>query len=152
MSRDVHSCQIPPSGGHCLGCGYPRARAHPASVSEALDRVDALYVAGTALLVADDASIAPGWVRIDYRDGRVDTHQIAGIIEGLTDWQCYLRWSTNRAFVERGKPPPFELSPPQIERGRSWVCPICGAHAGQLMGTVDCARCGPAPIRSGGPA
>jgi hypothetical protein len=53
-----------------------------------------------------DTSIAPGTLR------HVELH------DGLHAYACYLRWSTNRAFIERGESPPFQLTPAQIAAGR----------------------------------
>src|SRR4029077_16823769 len=37
------SCRVPPSGGACSGCNYPRAYAHPSSLLDAF-LVDQVYV------------------------------------------------------------------------------------------------------------
>jgi hypothetical protein len=114
-------CRMPRSGGPCETCGYPRARAHESSISDALDRCDEVYVGGTALIVEADSRVSPGWLVIESRASAsisCTTYQISGVISDLTDYQCYLRWYTNRAFIEMGKAVPFELTPDQIARGR----------------------------------
>lgn len=53
-----------------------------------------------------DTGVVPGSLRY------------AEMYDGLPAYACYLRWSTNRSFIERGSSPPFGLTEGQIDAGR----------------------------------
>jgi hypothetical protein len=46
------------------------------------------------------------------------TLRYARLHDGLPSYACYLRWHTNRSFIERGARPPFHLTEGQIVAGR----------------------------------
>lgn len=123
----VGGCRMPRSGGPCEVFGYPRARAHASSISDALDRVDEVYVGGTALVVVADSWLAPGVVVIEHRAGDAlwsetiripDAGTAPAAVGDLTDHECYRRWLVNRCLVEGGGRPLLALTPDQVARGR----------------------------------
>lgn len=95
-------CSVPASGGACTVCGFPKAAAHPDCISAALGGVDAVYVNGSALVIASVPEFKRGIVVITRRDGTEAIYPIPGWSDGLPARECWLRWNENHYNIEGG--------------------------------------------------